>query len=245
MWAQVCWHRTTRRGARELIPRASSEVYEPTADDYGATLLVELIPYFDAAAAARAGDGADDGAGGYSSDESECSAVFGPDSTEPPIPAGCTWGKPVYASTREVTLDGHFEAVLTRMCAKGSADFEVVTLPPADADGGAERDASPGAPAKKRTLSLRARDLQLSRGWRRDARYAYSAHTGVAIERHDADVVTIEALHKGGGGRSPRAAESHSLRLALYSPAERDLLVLTLRYLVATRCLEQTDGGCQ
>ena len=132
-------------------------MYSPSADDIGATLMVEMVPYAQTAAAADEEGSSDD-----SDDTLASKTTCGVDVAPPQRPQDCVWGRPVHATLpQEVQLDPEFEACLGRLCGRASAEFEVLLLPQ-----GRGSDLPPGG--TPRTLSLRRGELQLLHARKRE-----------------------------------------------------------------------------
>ena len=167
-------------------------------------------------------------------------------------PVQWVYGKPAHARLpQEVRLPEALQWRLHRMCARGSGEFQVRLLPAGASDDSAgelvdvssERGGSGG---EALTLSIGKASLHLRSGWNapKRAQCEYAAGIGVSIEHWAKDIVGLHFPASARGLDAPPssaigvdgdATTSVSMRVEVLGGHEaRDLLVLCLRYLVAT-----------
>ena len=186
-------------------------------------------------------------------------------------PADWLYGKPAHMRLpQEVRLPEALEWKLHRLCAKGSADFQIRLLPSADDeqkaaglvdDSRRERSsiAVAAAAGAALTLTIGRASMHLRSGWNGPKRVQceYTLGVGVSIDHWDHDVIALHlppsaaahearerlpSLVKGGGVSSSslgggEATGGVTMRMEVVGGREsRDLLVLLLRYFVATAC---------
>ncbi|KAL1495996.1 hypothetical protein AB1Y20_014633 [Prymnesium parvum] len=233
---ELGWYRTTRNGVRSRIDHACGPLYSPSADDLGCMLSVEAVPYETSTRKKLPLDSLDetkqanldyasmrDGSSSDSdySDTGSVAPSIAPSkplNTHAAAKAQTTfWGKPASARPPyEVRLDRNLEARLQRLCAKGYAEFRV-----------AVRTSS----HKPHTLTMTRSRLQLKQGWTTLLSWEYCEHITICIE-HWAKTGVLISLDQ-----LAVADANNAIRCSVENMEERDLLVLTLRFMVAKHAM--------
>jgi hypothetical protein len=256
---EYTWFRIARTGGRSLIPYAQGPNYSPTADDFGCGLVVVAVPYQIRKVPRRAAPEvgrqppARGGAGGLSaretsrrnrqdemdSDESSDgeASVFGGDRGGGNDDENDD-GDHVYGTTTttvrapdEVRLPDHIEAKLHRICVRGVAEFAVLVD---DADGEGREEC---------TLILTRSQLSLKAGFmNKRGSWEYAETVSVTLEGWGSHKIQLRVPQtqddeREGGSAPDGATEAMEvLRITCQSVADRELLALSLRYVVAEYC---------